>query len=130
MKILVKKVGEPCEVKEVEKLELEDMQELVGGLVECMRIDFGVDDYPVFADVWLNEEGKINNLNPNFALFNEDGIVDVVVGDVFIADSRDGETIGLSDEQAKVIPQVFDILHANFHKNGDDSFYPISLIAV
>ena len=130
MKIIVKKVGRPCEVREVEKLELEDMQNLVGGFVECMRLDFGIPEHTLEADVWLNEEGKLHKLPPNVVLFNEGGIVDAIVGDIFIADSNDeGETIGLSDEQCDIIPQVMSILTPTIG-NADHETYEIPLIAV
>lgn len=132
MKILVKKVGEPCEVKEYDKLGLDDMQALVGGFVECLRIDFGTPDHPVEADVWLNEEGKLHDkFVPNIVLFGSDGkVVDVIVGDIFIADNNeDGAVVGLTDEQLSVIPQVLEILAPQI-ADGNGGTYPLPFVAV
>ena len=81
------------DVAEVETLGLKDMQDMVGGLIECLHMGYGV-------DCWLNDEGKLLGLSPNFFLVNSGSIIDVVCGDVFFASSNEeGETIGLTDEQ-------------------------------
>ena len=94
MNIIIKKVGQPCEVKTIEKLELEDMQEMVGGLIECLHVGNGV-------DMWLNDEGKLFNLPLNIVIGSQDKeILDTIQGNVFFAGNNNlGETIGLSDEQ-------------------------------
>jgi len=95
MKIVVKKINEPPKVVDVEKLELEDMQAMVGGYIECLALSNTV-------DLWLNEEGKLIPLKANLFLRDNDGnFTDVVCGDVFAASHDDeGGTVGLSDEDA------------------------------
>ena len=77
MQIIVKKVGEPHEVRTIETLELEDMQELVGGLIECFHVGNGV-------DMWLNDMGKLIDLPLNIAIGSQDKrVLDTIHGDVF-----------------------------------------------
>ena len=61
------------------------------------------------ADLWLNEEGKLNGLPQNptaTALFGEEYGTgyDVIVGNVIITGGTDaeGETLGLTDEQVEL----------------------------
>lgn len=60
MKIVVKKVGQNPEAKEING-ELHEMQEIVGGYIECINI---VDNILCVC----NEEGKLIGLPPNFHL--------------------------------------------------------------
>ena len=95
MNIVVKKVGEEAFVKEfVNGMELEDMQSMVGGLIECVRVAEGI-------DLWVNDEGKIYNLPINFVLGTDDcRLLDTINGDVFFAGNNDhGESTGLTDGQ-------------------------------
>ena len=129
MIIGVKKVGEDVELREVESLELEEMQSLVGGFVECMELDIGVEDYPISVDMWLNEEGKLHKLDPNIALFNEDGIQDIVVGDVFFTCHDEyGKLVGLGKDACTILPSLLDILKARYE--GDDKSYAVPLLAI
>ena len=70
MKIVVKKVGQKPEVKEING-ELHEMQEIVGGYIECINI---VENILCVC----NEEGKLMGLLPNL-VFNRD----IIVGYVF-----------------------------------------------
>lgn len=63
---------------------LEDMQRVVGGLIEFVELEYNV-------DLICNEEGKIYNLPMNRAIQN-----DIVAGTFFIAGQHNGETISLS----------------------------------
>lgn len=92
MKIITKKVGEPAVVKELETLELGDMQSLVGGWIEVLHVGGNI-------DMWLNDSGKIDNLPINIVLGSEDyEILDSIHGDIFFARSTpDGGTVGLTD---------------------------------
>ena len=92
MKIITKKVGKNAEVTEVEKLDLEYMQAIVGGLI-----------HPVYMDdiiCWVNEEGKLNGVDVNIALTETYAgeIVDTVHGDIFFTNVEEGEE-GLDDHQ-------------------------------
>lgn len=106
MNIIVKKVNEPSEVRTLEKLELEDMQSMVGGYIECLHVGNGV-------DMWLNDEGKLHGLPVNIVLGSSDReILDTIQGDVFFASANDeGETIGLTDEQISWVNRKLDSGH-------------------
>jgi len=107
MKILVIEPLKEPYVKEIDG-KLEKMQEIVGGLIQAIY-PF---DHPEIALI-CNEEGKINRLPLNRALFDESGnIVDIVAGTFFLcsapADSENFE--GLSDEQIETYKKRFETL--------------------
>ena len=90
MKIVVKKVGQNPEVKEING-ELHEMQEIVGGHIECINI----------ADNILcvcNEEGKFNGLPANFVFGG-----DVIAGDVFFVAAGEEDFESLNNYQIEVI---------------------------
>ena len=74
---------------------LEDMQRVVGGLIEFVELEYNV-------DLICNEEGKIYNLPMNRAIQN-----DIVAGTFFIAGQHNGETISLSKKQIKRYKNIF-----------------------
>jgi hypothetical protein len=83
-----------------EKQSYETIRDAVDGMFDCVRLpSLGV-------DMWVNDEGKINNLDLNpfgTALWvSEYGMTDIVVGDVIITGGTDGEgkTLGMTNEQA------------------------------
>lgn len=90
MKIVVKKVGQSPEVKEIRGT-LENLKEIVGGYIECI---------PVFENVLCvcNEEGKLLKLPPNFRLDN-----DIIVGDVFFCAGAEEEFVSLTENQIAII---------------------------
>lgn len=92
MKIIVKKYNEEPMVVERDEVTLDDMQEMVGGMIECLHVGGNV-------DMWLNDEGKLLDLPLNLILANEDrGVLDTIHGDIFFAGSDDsGELVGLKD---------------------------------
>lgn len=94
MKIVVKKVGRPPQVKEIRGT-LENIQELVGGYFEC---------FPVFENVLCvcNEEGKLLGLPQNFRMYN-----DVIVGDVFFCAGVEEEFASLDESQINIIMNIF-----------------------
>lgn len=74
------------------------MQELVGGNIEL----YSFPDW----DCWLNEEGKLIGLLPNFPLVRNGEVVDIVMGDVFFSRS-DGEDIAsVTDEDFVAIKKM------------------------
>ena len=87
MKIVVKRAGKNPEVKEIKET-LENLQEIVGGYIEC--IDFG------FSNILLvcNEEGKLLGLPANFVFRG-----DVIVGDVFFCSAGREDFGSLTDDQ-------------------------------
>jgi len=95
--IVVKKPGlfNDPDIQDIEP-GLENMQAIVGGWIECVRI-------PELArkgiDLWCNEEGKYT-CEPNFVYFWPGGPGDTIHGTVFLASHNDeGETVGLTEEQ-------------------------------
>ena len=74
---------------------LEDMQRVVGGLIEFVELEYNV-------DLICNEEGKIYNLPMNRAIQN-----DIIAGTFFIAGQHNGETISLSKKQIKRYKDIF-----------------------
>lgn len=93
MKIVVKKVGQKPEVKEIQGT-LEEYQEIVGGYIEC---------FPVFDDILCvcNEEGKLFGLPTNFIFGG-----DVIVGDVFFCTAGEEDFESLNDYQADTIMNI------------------------
>jgi Domain of unknown function (DUF3846) len=89
--------------KEVVEFEIGKSYDLlsksVEGWIECVSL------VSRNADMWVNEEGKLNGLPENHqatALWVEEyGMTDIIVGNIIITGGVDheGETLGLSDEQ-------------------------------
>lgn len=94
MKIVIKKVGQEPEVKEI-KGELYEMQEIVGGYLEVIGIFGGI-----FCV--LNEEGKLKGLPINFIFGG-----DFIVGNVFFCSVSGGDFESLNDMQIDTIIKLF-----------------------
>lgn len=91
MKVLVIRPKEPPVLREV-KPGLKSLQEIVGGYIEAI---YPFDD-PVA--IVCNEEGKINGLEKNRALYDNDGKpYDIIYGTFFIC--------GLGEENFADIPE-------------------------
>lgn len=103
MKIIVKKHGEIPAIVERDEITLNDMQEMVGGLIECIHVGGKV-------DMWCNDMGKLLEMPINIVLGSESGdILDTIHGDIFFAGHNDvGDTIGLSDGEATWIMNKLD----------------------
>ena len=75
------------------------IKEAVGGYIQVVPFD------KANVDLWVNEDGKINNLPQNpiatSLWVDEYGYTDVIVGNVVITGGTDemGDTLGLSMEQ-------------------------------
>ena len=112
-KIIVKKVDSDPVVVDVDKLELEDMQALVGRFIEALHVGGEI-------DMWLNDSGKINGLPVNLVLGSQDyEILDTIHGDIFFASSTpEGETVGLSDPQITWIKNNFESGEWAISRNG------------
>lgn len=100
MKIVVKKVGQKPEIKEI-KNELHVLQEIVGGYIECFPI---IDNVLCVCD----EEGKLKNYQPNF-FFNGD----IIVGDVFFVAEDEEDFESLNDDQIKMLMNVLCLCEIN-----------------
>ena len=81
---------------------LEDMQNIVGGLIEPF--------YPFAEEVCIvcNEESKINGMRPNRSVKNDEGVmVDFIFGPAFVCDCRGESLDSLSDEQINRYSKMF-----------------------
>ena len=82
--------------------ELEDLQEAVGGMIECV--------YPFDEQVGLivNEEGKLGGSLLNRALYSEDGkMVDIIAGDFLVVGLTEDNFGSLTPEQMLRYEQKF-----------------------
>lgn len=89
--------------------ELESFQEIVGGLIEVVSLP---------KDIYLvvNEEGKLNGLNQNFALVVSNKgdccsnqLMDIIAGDCFFIAKRSNHFKSLNDEQVRYIYSRFNL---------------------
>lgn len=115
MQFVILKVGQQPELKEFEIKQENDTYEIVrnavGGYVEALRLSDT-------CTLWLNEEGKLNELEPNFILTDRAGNqVDFVVGDViFTGVDEEGYTVSLSKEDIELIQERFtDRFHMKYY---------------
>lgn len=97
IKILVVEPNKEPYEKEIEDT-LEEMQKIVGGLIEFVELEKGV-------DLVCNEEGKIYGLEMNRVITN-----DVICGTFFIVGQKKGESISLTDSQIKKYKEYFNLL--------------------
>lgn len=96
--------GGKLEVKEIENT-LENLQSIVGGYIEIPFLG-GIFNKNKINPI-INEEGKfIEGLKPEIALIdgNTKKILDIVYGNIIFASHDEvGNTIGLTDEQIKIV---------------------------
>ena len=105
-KALTRKQNEDYKVIQVDDLDLEFLQQSVGGYIERVAFDEEFDRRNI--DMWINEEGKFNgNFKPTFIVVEKEEpgkILDIIMGDVvFTSSNEEGETIGLNDVQIQYI---------------------------
>lgn len=107
MRIVVVKPGMPA-YEAVIGDSLEEMQEVVGGLIEVA--DILDDDVAIIC----NEEGKLIGLPPNRVLEDTDGqIMDILYGTFFLVSApMDSDTFeSLSDELVKKYLKKYQVPH-------------------
>lgn len=106
-KVMIKRVGENPEIVEVEKITLGYMQKQVKGFIEIPYLSDALNARRI--DIVINEEGKLEGMEPNMLLLGDGfDVIDVIVGDIlFVAHDGEGGTIGLSDEQIKDLNNIF-----------------------
>ncbi len=76
--------------------ELESYQEAVGGMIEVI---YPFDD---MVCIVCNEEGKLNGLDLNRALYFQDGeIYDIIAGSFFVTGITEDDFCSLTEEQMK-----------------------------
>lgn len=93
---------------------LEALQGVVGGYIEAV--------YPFDDNVCLvcNDEGKINGMMPNRALYDNRGrVYDIVFGDFLVVGLSADDFGDLSDEQAKKYEKLYRWPEV-FFKDGDE----------
>lgn len=96
--------AENRELKIIEKFEhsLENLQEVVGGYIEAVRVDDSI-------TIWVNEEGKLQGLAPNFMLIdNSNRAYDLVAGNVVITGTdEEGNSVSLTDKEIEIVKSKF-----------------------
>ena len=120
MKVMVLSNGELKE-KEI-GAELEDLQKIVGGYIEIPYL--GDTFLNNTIDVIINEEGKfIDGLKPEIAIVSKDGrILDVVYGNcIFASHDKEGNTIGLNEEQMKIVTEELETVAELMSKKNLDT---------
>ena len=121
MRIMIKEVGHAPRVEDIE-LDLAEMQDIVGGYIECLSITDRV-------DMWLNEEGKLIGLPLNMLISHKGELVDTIQGDVFFAShDGEGETVSLTEEDERVVLGLMKktfICRDPFVEDSPHKLYPI-----
>ena len=101
IQVVLVEPGKNARITEIDR-SLENMQKLVGGYIERFILD---DEVCIIC----NEEGKIEGLPLNRAIFYEGELIEIIAGTFFIcADPWDSEHFeSLTDEQAKEFSEMF-----------------------
>jgi hypothetical protein len=101
LKVIVCRVGQAPVVEEIPS-GLEAMQKIVGGYIECVRLEGTPFEHGI--DLWCDEEFLLKDYKPNRMI----GPELVIHGDFFIAaHDAEGETLGLTvKEIARLMPLV------------------------
>ena len=102
IRVVMCEPGRAAQIMEI-GTELEDLQKAVGGLIQTY--------YPFEEEVCIvcNDEGKINGMRPNRAIFDEDhNIVDIIFGPFFICDASTPEFLSLNPEQLDRYGRMFE----------------------
>lgn len=103
MEVLVLSNGK-FETKEISN-ELEELQKIVGGFIEIPFLSEVFNDNEI--DVIINEEGKfIDGMKPEIAVIygETNRLLDIVYGNcIFASHDDEGNTVGLSEEQKKIV---------------------------
>lgn len=113
IKVVILEPGKLARVAEIER-DIKSMQHAVKGDIQAV--------YPFEDDVALicNEEGKLNRMTANRALYMDGEMYDIVVGPAFIcgAPSNSSSFESLTDEQIKTYSEMFK-KPERFYKIGD-----------
>lgn len=98
--VLTFAVGKEPVLKEIDN-DHTALRDEVGGYLEVVRL-------PHDIVMWVNEEGKMYGLQPNFNMVRNGAVIDVVVGNaVFTSTDGDGETTSLTAEQQEHVLNFF-----------------------
>lgn len=86
--VIIVEPSKPARVEIIEN-ELSNLQKIVGGYIECIKAEG--------YDIIINEEGKLENLEPNFGIY--DGMDYVAGTAIFVGvDYEEGEFKTLDDK--------------------------------
>lgn len=119
MKVIVLESMKEAYFAEIEN-DLSGMQKVVGGYIQGI--------YPFEEEVCLvvNEEGKINGLPLNRALFDDNGkVYDIIAGTAFICGCSEDSFASLSKEHQKKFLTMFKHPETFISMNGEIVAIPI-----
>jgi hypothetical protein len=104
MKFIVLSPNDKPKTIEQPEIALADLQHWVEGYVECPYIP-GLNEAGV--TLWANEEGLIQQMQPNLAINHPDFFETmVIVGPVvFTSSNKSGDTTGLNAKQLKLVTE-------------------------
>lgn len=94
--IIIKRAGKPVQYATADLSDYKEIQKLVGGFFEVVRLPDGI-------LLIVNEEGRIRNLPLNLTIADYP-----FYGDVFFCSSIEDEMVGLTDYQME---SLLEILH-------------------
>lgn len=110
---------------------LEELQKIVGGYIEIPYLSKRFMKYDI--DMIINDEGKyIEGLAPEIAVVGKEtnAILDVVYGNcVFTSHDTQGNTVGLNNEQIKVVMEELE-MYAMIHDAKDGKDYLVKVLLV
>ena len=122
MKVLVLSNGE-LKAQDI-GTELEELQKIVGGYIEIPFLSKVFRDNAI--DMIINEEGKfIEGMKAEIAIVNEEkgNILDIVYGNcIFASHDNEGNTIGLTEEQVKVVEEELETVIELMNKDTLENF--------
>ena len=130
MKAIILSNGE-LQVKEIEN-SLETLQKIVGGYIEIPFLSKVLQQNNI--DVIINDEGKfIEGLTPKMVITDTETkeTLDIVYGNcIFVSHNDDGETIGLNNEQIKVIKEELKYNAILTSKEDEEKQYLVKVLFV
>ena len=97
--ILIRTSGQVEQITVSDELELEVLQNLVGGYIECVPTIFGG------VEMLINEEGKLHDLKYNEVATDISRVseYDMIVGDVVLCKINGEHLVGFGEMEAKEI---------------------------
>ena len=102
MRVVLVEPGKEAREAEIGE-DLVSMQRVVGGYIETC-CPFKDPDVLIVC----NEEGKINGMSPNRALYAEDGrVADIMFGPFFVCGSKGEDFASLNDDQLEQYRELF-----------------------
>lgn len=98
---------------------LKALQESVGGLIERVYVNDDMERLKI--DLYVNEEGKLLDLEENALIIRDGSTFDVLVGPmIFVSCNEEGETVGLSAEQIEYIIKYIKFGKGRSYKNNQE----------